>query len=368
MAKQKVSFEDELEGFLDELEKREHLQEFKSERVAEIHEFIERKDPFRHPELYIARQIKGLTDFKRLITLALISPLRPIHVIAVGDPSVGKSEVGLSFQEVSPRVTFSWGSKLTAAGLTLARLGNRLQVGVLPNSHMGLGIVDEFNLLPPEDGAAILSTMQHQYFGIDKAYLKVPYVPAKCSIIAMANPSGGGYWLSASPHQVRKQMPFSSMALLTRFHFVLVMLRPTVEEFGEISAHQLRYQAGSRKSIRFSDSEKELWRDAVLYLRHLRPDWGSHKRLKRRIISAFTTEAYQEERHNKVAIPVSPRLNEGASHLAEAFAKAGLHGSVWIGDTMKAVQLMANSLIPCGLDMARVKRRIAEALNAEKNK
>lgn len=364
MPKQKIIFEDLVEELLDELEQREKSPAIKQESLHRINEFIKRRDPVRHPEKYIARQIRGLTEFKRLVALASISPFHPIHSIAVGDPSVGKTEVGLSFQEVTPQVTFSWGSKLSGPGLTLARLGNEVKVGVLPRSHMGLSIIDEFSLLPASEASAVLSTMQNSFFGIDKAFLKVEHVPARCSILAMCNPSGD-YWTSSNPHAIKRQMPLSSMALLTRFHFVWVMLRPSVEEFDEISAHQLRYIAGSRKNISFDDQERKLWNDAVIYLRHLRVGWGSKMGLKRELISSFTTEVYRQDRKGELAIPASPRLNEGLTRLAEAFAKAGLHNEIWVADILKAIQMMANSLVPCGLDLDAARRRIAQVLKHE---
>lgn len=359
--KEKVDFEGVLEDFLDELERREEPPAFEGERVEQIREWIKRKDPFRRPELHVARQIKGLTDFKRLIVLAAISPFHSIHSIAIGDPSVGKTEIGLSVREITPQIEFCWGSKLSGPGLTLARLGNDIKVGALPRAHMGLCMIDEFSLLPANEASAVLSTMQNSFFGIDKAFLKVDYVPAKCSILAMCNPRGD-YWASSSPHAIRRQLPLTSLALLTRFHFVWVMLRPSVEEFDEISVHQLRYIAGSKKNITFDERERKLWRDAVVYLRGVRVGWGRRKQLKRKIISSFTAETYKQDHRGMLAIPVSPRLNEGLTHLAEAFAKAGLHREIWVVDILKSVQMMTNSLIPCGLDIEKVKKRIAGVL------
>ncbi len=357
----KPSFEDELEGFLDGLDKREHQPEFKSERVAEIHEFIERRRPFEHPGKYVAKDIQGLDEFKTVVALSSISPFRPIHIVAIGDPATGKSQIAQSFQRITPRTRYCAGSKLTAAGLTLARLGNRVMVGVLPSCHVGAAYIDEFNLTKPDDAAAVLSTMQDGYFPVDKAFLKVPYVPAKVSVVAMANPRGD-YWISSNPHQIRRQMPFRSLALLTRFHLIFIVLRPSVEEFEELSEHQLRYRMG-RETCSFNDREKKLWSDAVLYLRHLQPKWGRGKGFKRRIITRFTTEVYREERKGLIAIPVSPRLNEGCSNLAEAFARANHRQEIWTKDVIKAIALVTNSLIPCGLKSDRVRKRIAEVLS-----
>lgn len=272
----------------------------------------------------------------------------------------GKSEIAQSFAEITPRVRFCWGSKLTAAGLTLARLGNRLMVGVLPACHMGMAIIDEFNWIPVTDASAVLATMAQQWFSIDKAFLKVPYIPSKLSVIGMANPRGD-YFLSSAPHQIRRQIPFHSLALLTRFNLIFIILRPEVGEFEEISDHQLKYRMG-KKEIAFDERERELWRDAVLYLRYIDVNWTHNRAFKRRLIAAFTTEAYRQDRKGKLAIPISPRLNEGVSNLSEAYARANMRNEVWTRDVIKAIFLIARTLVPCGLDMNSVKDRIAKVV------
>lgn len=360
----KMTFEELLEDYLQSLRDRERPPRFGKKRVEEIRDFIRRKQPFENPGKFIAKDIRGLDNFKKVMALASISPMRPIHIVAVGDPATGKSQVAAAFQSITPQSRYCLGSKLTAAGLTLARRGKDLMEGVLPACHVGAAYIDEFNLCKSEDAAAVLSTMQDGNFSVDKAFLKAQSVPAKASIVAMANPLGD-YWLGLSPHQIRAQLPFRSLALLTRFHLIYLVLRPTVEEFEEISEHQLKYRAGSRKTITFNKEEKELWRDAVLYLRHVRPGWGKMKVLKRKLISTFTTEAYREERKGRISIPISPRVNEGTVHLSEAVAKARLHRAVWLGDVLKGIQLMVNSLIPCGLNHKIVEKRLSGVLKRD---
>jgi len=357
----KPTFEDMLEDFLQDLDEREnHPPKLKSEKQEEVREWIHKRHPFTRPERYIARDIKGLDEFKQVTSLTSISPFNPIHVVAIGDPATGKSQIAQAFQNITPRTRYCLGSKLTAAGLTLARLGNRVMIGVLPQCHIGAAYIDEFNLTQPEDAAAVLSTMQDGYFSVDKAFLKADYVPAKVSIVAMANPRGD-YWISANPHQVRRQMPFRSLALLTRFHLIYIVLRPSVAEFGEISEHQLKFHMGM-DSCSFDERERELWKSAVLMLRHFRPKWGGRTKIKRRVISAFTMEAYRQEKRRGIAIPVSPRLNEGVSNLAEAFARANMREDIRMRDVMDAIRLVVNSLIACGLDPNPVKKRIEEVL------
>jgi len=139
------------------------------------------------------------------------------------------------------------------------------------------------------------------------------------------------------------------------------VLRPSVEEFEELSIHQLKYRMG-KSTCSFSQKEIDLWRDSVNWLRYLRPQWVKAKELKRKVIAAFTREAYRQERQGRIAIPISPRLNEGVTNLAEALAKAAGRVEVWMRDVLRAIQLIVNSLIPCGLNEDDVTKRMVEVL------
>ena len=357
-------FEVEVLSWLSKLQRLEEPYRLDGERLEKVKGWVRRRRPFDHAYKYIARHILGLDEFKNMVALANISPFHPVHTVIVGDPSTGKSQVALSFQAITPRCVFRFGSGLTKAGARVARLGNRLMEGLLPKAHVGCAMVDEFNLLSEEDRGAFLSAMQDGCFNVEHGNLKLDYVPAKCSVIAMANPKGY-FFMSRNPYMIKKQLPFEDLALLTRFHLVFVLLRPTPEEFREISTHQLEFRVKNpRSGLAFSNDEVGLWRDAVEYLRRCRARWGGKRRLKLELIAAFTGEAYRQDYRRGLAVPLSPRLNEGIANLAEAYAKAGWRFTVSVKDVLRAIRIVGLLLKDCGLDADRAFRQVNRVLKA----
>jgi len=326
----------------------------------EISEWVTKNKPILKAERYFALHIKGMETLKRTLALQLLTPHKPIHILVLGDPASGKSEIALSFARITPDTGFAWGSKLTAAGLTLARLGKVLAIGLLPRCHFGAAYIDEFNLTPKYEASAILASMAQGFFGVEKANLKVSRVPSKTCITALANPKGD-YFISNHPLRIKQQIPFTSKALLTRFHLIHIVLRPTVEEFSEISEHQIKYRM---KDITFGFDKKEiaLWKDYITYTRRIKiSEWQSKGRIVK-LVELFSKGCYQQDLKGKLAVPISPRLNEGILNIAEAFARAELSRIVRFKHALKAVILTAKLLRPLGLNTGKIYRTLKREL------
>ncbi len=353
----------EVQQLIRDLKLREAPIPYSKDVMAEIEAFAEKYRPVEKADLYFARQVKGMDLFKKAVALSTISSQPPVHLICIGDPSTAKTEVCMSFEAATRRTKFEWSSKLSRAGLTLSRLGPDLMVGTLPNMHMGCIYLDEFNLLPTTDAGALLSVMQNQLFSITKAFLKATNVPAKLSIVALANPKGY-YWQSNHPQYIKDHIPFEDKALLTRFHLVFIILSPSVEEFQKISRHQIRYRVGLVNNV-FTRSEVELWRKYVEHVRRLKITGWEHIGRAQRLISNFSTYAYRQHHRHRLAIPISARLNEGIANIAEAYARANLRTVVTSRDVAKAILLEAKTLGMIGLDVEAAIKAAKKGLKFE---
>jgi DNA replicative helicase MCM subunit Mcm2 (Cdc46/Mcm family) len=215
---------------------------------------------------------------------------------------------------------------------------------------MGHLFIDEFDKALSEELGALLGSMQHGWFGVEKATLKAPYVPAKTVITALANPRGD-YWHSIIPNRIKEQLPFASLALLTRFHLIVIIRRPDLKEFAEISRHQINAGMKDLPHNKLAPDEVELWHQLVHYLRRVRITHYEHPGKSDAMISSFTTAAYHQDRRWKLAIPISPRLNDGMLRISMAYAKSQLRDTVTIKDTIRSILLTAETLEPCGLDV-----------------
>jgi len=353
----------QVDKVVEELKAREEPINFSEERINEIFEFHKRYHPIEHAPQFFARQIKGLDEWKILVGLATISAPKPFHIISIGDPACGKSEVAQAFDEITPNTTYRWGSKLSRAGLTVAKVGRHIHIGALPRSHWGQCFLDEFNLLPRTEASALLASMQHGWFSVEKANIKGDYIPAKCSITGMANPRGD-YFRSTHPSVIEKQIPFSSKALLTRFHAIHLILRPSVAEFKELSEHQIKSKLRKIDNVFQTDDEIKIWGDYVEFARRINVDRWNRLERYTHMISAFTTEAYRQasKTRSALAIPISPRINEGLMNLSECYARASLRTTVTQNDVAHAITIIAKSLKMCGLDTQLAYKAVIKAI------
>lgn len=343
---------------------REKFRELSQETLAKLQDWVNIKKPIVNAHQIFARHIKGLDTWKRIIALQTISQPQPFHSICIGDPASGKSEVAQSLQEATPICEYVWATKMTAAGLTLSRIGDDLAIGALPRCHMGQVFIDEFDKAPAQEAGALLGSMQHGWFGIEKATLKIPMVPAKTVVSALANPKGD-YWRSIHPAQIKQQMPFESQALLTRFHLILIVQRPSLKEFEAITRHQIN---STMKDLTHNDldaNDLSMWSLYVKYLRTVRITTWENPAKTQDMITAFTKSAYEQDRKFQLAIPISARLNDGIERIAMAFAKSRLDDVVKIKDTVRALLLVADTLAPCGLDVDTAFKRVKKATQVE---
>lgn len=163
-----------------------------------------------------------------------------IHVLIVGDPGIGKSQMLQSCAEVSPRGIFVCGNSTSNAGLTVAvrtekGSGGALEAGALVLADQGACCIDEFDKMSGNH-QILLEAMEQQVVSVAKAGV-ICSLPARTCILAAANPSGGHYDKSKTVSENLKMKP----ALLSRFDLVFIQLdRPNAHLDNLLAAHVQR--------------------------------------------------------------------------------------------------------------------------------
>ncbi|XP_076347300.1 DNA helicase MCM8-like isoform X2 [Tachypleus tridentatus] len=170
------------------------------------------------------------------------------HILVVGDPGLGKSQMLQACANVAPRGVYICGNTTTTSGLTvtLSKEGSSgeyaLEAGALVLADQGCCCIDEFDKMPNQH-YALLEAMEQQTISIAKAGI-VCSLPARTSILAAANPVGGHYNKSKT---VSENLKMGS-PLLSRFDLVFILLdKPDEELDSKLSEHVMALHAGRAK-------------------------------------------------------------------------------------------------------------------------
>ena len=123
-----------------------------------------------------------------------IGDRKNIHCLLVGDPGIGKSEMLLSACRISNRGVFTCAGTSSAAGLSAivhqegSSGGYTIEAGALVLADNGTCFIDELD--KSNEQTVLYDAMERQSVSLAKAGV-ICSLPARCSIIAAANPPKG---------------------------------------------------------------------------------------------------------------------------------------------------------------------------------
>eukprot|EP01138_Halocafeteria_seosinensis_P007963 gb/GECG01008136.1/.p1 GENE.gb/GECG01008136.1/~~gb/GECG01008136.1/.p1 ORF type:complete len:855 (+),score=103.16 gb/GECG01008136.1/:1-2565(+) len=146
------------------------------------------------------------------------------HVLVVGDPGLGKSQMLRAAASLSPRGVYVSGTTASSTGLTVTMVRDSvtgeygLEAGALVLSDQGICCIDEFDKIGSEY-QALLEAMEQQRISIAKAGI-VCSLSARTTILSAANPVGGHYDRCKTIAENLKM----NTALLSRFDIVFILI------------------------------------------------------------------------------------------------------------------------------------------------
>uniref|UniRef100_A0A803SNX2 DNA helicase MCM8 n=1 Tax=Anolis carolinensis TaxID=28377 RepID=A0A803SNX2_ANOCA len=170
------------------------------------------------------------------------------HLLVVGDPGLGKSQMLQAVCNIAPRGVYVCGNATTTSGLTvtLSRDSSSgdfsLEAGALVLGDQGICGIDEFDKMGSQH-QALLEAMEQQSISLAKAGI-VCSLPARTSIIAAANPVGGHYNKAKT---VSENLKMGS-ALLSRFDLVFILLDIPNEDHDHLLSEHVMAMRGGKQS------------------------------------------------------------------------------------------------------------------------
>ncbi len=315
----------------------------------------------------IAPGILGREHLKMAAAMALFGGLRKtfkdgssrrgsIHVLFVGDPGTGKSQILKQCKVVAPQGIYTSGKGSSAAGLTAAVVresdigGLSLEAGALVLADGGNAMIDEFDKMDKKDRVAIHEAMEQQTISIAKAGI-IATLRAQTSIIAAANPKMGRYSDFKTPTENINLSP----PLLSRFDLIFIVKDAPNEDFDKEMADFILDLHSDDTGEESASGKKNplipipLLKKYIRYAKtHIKPKLTPEAK---KVIKDFYLQLRKQNTDDtNAAIAVVARNLEGYIRLAEAYAKMALNPFVSKEMAESALKLAKRSLDDISLD------------------
>ncbi|OQD58330.1 replication control MCM [Methanobrevibacter arboriphilus JCM 13429 = DSM 1125] len=304
-----------------------------------------------------APSIKGYRQVKEAIALQLFggaakeledkTRLRgDIHILIVGDPGIGKSQMLKYVSKLAPRSIYTSGKGTTGAGLTAAAVrdelgGWSLEAGALVLGDKGNVCVDELDKMRSEDRSALHEALEQQTISIAKAGIMAT-LNSRCSVLAAANPKFGRFDRYKS---LAEQIDLPS-PILSRFDLTFVVEdKPNVENDRELAQHILKIH---QEDSVYYEIEPELLRKYIAYARkNIKPKLTDESN---KVLEDFYVNMRSGAIDEDAPVPITARQLEAIIRLAEASAKIKLKDFVEEEDAKRAIALQMACLKEVGYD------------------
>ena len=330
------------------------LSEEDEEKIIELSQ-----DPHIYDKIIAstAPSIRGYRDVKEAIALQLFggaakeledeTKLRgDIHILIVGDPGIGKSQILKYVSRLAPRSIYTSGKGTSGAGLTAAAVrdelgGWSLEAGALVLGDQGNVCVDELDKMRSEDRSALHEALEQQTVSIAKAGIMAT-LNSRCSVLAAANPKFGRF----DRYKVLAEQIDLPAPIISRFDLIFVIEdKPSREGDSKLADHILKIHKENTVDY---EIEPELLRKYIAYARkNVNPKLTDEAN---NILREFYVNTRNSNPEDQGAVPITARQLEAIIRLSEASAKIKLKDYVEKEDAEKAVRLQMACLKEVGVD------------------
>ncbi|GAB3667237.1 minichromosome maintenance protein MCM [Halopiger thermotolerans] len=349
-----------------------------------IYEISNREDVYEQMIGSIAPSIYGYEQEKLAMILQLFSGVTKqlpdgsrirgdLHMLLIGDPGTGKSQMLGYIQNIAPRSVYTSGKGSSSAGLTAAAVRDdfgdgqqwTLEAGALVLADQGIAAVDELDKMRPEDRSAMHEALEQQKISVSKAGINAT-LKSRCSLLGAANPKYGRF---DQYEPIGEQIDLEP-ALISRFDLIFTVTdQPDEEKDRNLAEHilttnyagELTTQQEQMTSLEVSNEEidemteqvdpkidAELLRKYIAFAKQ-----NCHPRMTeeaREAIRDFYVDLRSKGTDEDAPVPVTARKLEALVRLSEASARVRLSDTVEESDANRVIEIVRSCLQDIGVD------------------
>ena len=320
--------------------------------LEEINEIANLPDVLNSIANSLAPSIYGHDKIKEALVLQLAGgcrKMRPdgvitrgdIHILLIGDPGSGKSQLLKRITKVAPKARFTGGKGATGAGLTASVVkdefmgGWSLEAGTLVLANKGFAVIDEMDKMGKEDRSALHEALEQQTVSIAKANIQAT-LKCETTLLAAANPKFGRF----DPYDLIANQINLPPTLINRFDLIFPIKDvPQREKDEQTASFILDLHKSPEKAV--AKISSELLRKYFSHIRRVgQPKMSDEaiEELKEYYISMRNSGVSDEA--GVKSIPITARQLEALVRLSEAAAKIRLSKKVGKKDAQKAIELV----------------------------
>ena len=274
-----------------------------------------------------------------------------MHILLVGDPGSGKSQILKRINVVAPKARYVSGKGVSAAGLTAAVVrdeflqGWSLEAGAMVLASNGICLIDELDKMSTEDSAAMHEALENQTVSISKANIQATLI-ARTTVLAAANPKFGRF----DPFEILAKQINLPPALLNRFDLIFpIKDLPEETKDTQLAKHILSlHQDPDQFTAEFPTNFLKKYIAYAKQHIHPRLTTGAMDEMQRYFVEIRNKSGAEEGLLR--TIPISARQLDALVRLSESTARMRLSNTVEVQDAQKAIELLEYSLRQVGLD------------------